>query len=170
MLLGCCHCGEEPPSDSGVSSSSVDVIETIKTGCSPSLQRCLDQTVPLRFSISVAKVGSPAAVCHPHYEGSFTLFYVPGQCYWYESAERAKTQSGASCNDTPSVPRWRLIIGSGGLSTGFGLQGITGAGAVVNYSVSVSPGNVNCVGSFTLNRTFQEFNWSFSSTVTITPI
>jgi len=179
MLLGCCHCGEEPPSESIPPSessiqSSVDTIETVIGGCSPTLRRCLNDTVPLRFTFNVGKVGTPSAVCHPFYEGAFTLFYMPGFCYQYETADRAKKLNGATCDDVAAETRWRLIIGAGGSSTGFGLQGLFEIGgfitAIVNYSLSVIPGNINCVNSFTLNRTSQAFTWGFPATLTISPI
>lgn len=176
MLLGCCHCGS-PPSEStppSASASSVSIIETIKTGCSPSLKRCLNQTVPLKFSINPSKVGSPTAVCHPFYVGSFTLFYKPGHCYRFESAERIKSLSGATCLDNASLMRWEMVIaGGGGGSTAIGVNGlfVTGgfATTIVSYAAFVPPGNINCVSSFTLPRTSQAVTWSFASSLTANP-
>lgn len=186
MLLGCCHCGQEPsdsipPSESSQPSASdsqpsADVIQTIDTNCAPNIRRCLNEIVPIRFGISVTKVGTPSAVCHPHYEGAFTLFYVPGECYMFNSAELAKNQSGGSCPDnTSGEPRWRMVIVGGfGAATQIGVSGLFVSSGflttIVSYGLVVSPGNINCVNSFTLNRTSQAFNWGFPLTLTVNPV
>jgi hypothetical protein len=162
MLLGCCHCGEEPPSESESvpPSESISVSENIPvivTGCGDA---CLDATVPLIYQINVVRDGTPTIEGHELYEGVFALFYISPFCYRFDSAERGSADG----------PRWRLNIGGSSAGTGFGLQALTSFGAVVTYELAVAPGNINCVQSFTLVRTLMTSGWKFPSTLGITPV
>jgi hypothetical protein len=179
MLLGCCHCGDPPsesdsipPSESVISSE--ESIETIVGNCG-NLQRCLNDTVPLSYNLEVIRPGPYVAVCQPFYEGSFTLFYNPNFCFQFNSAERAKRLVGASCVDETTHPRWRLNIGGGAAGTSMGLQALyIDSGflvSVANYAALFTPGNINCVSSFTLNLVrsvgIPAFGWSFPETVSL---
>lgn len=176
MLIGCCHCESEsippsesvPPSESG-SGSGVAPPQTIIGSCAPSANLCFDDIAPMMYGISVSSVGGTAP-CRASYAGSFTLLYVPSSCFTYLTAERAKNED-AACADVAGTARWRLIISGG---TNFGLQGLYRSlgfdVAAVSYSLAPGGTNVDCVQSFTLNRTAQAFGWSFPATMQITPL
>lgn len=86
MLLGCCHCGEEPsesipPSDSfpshdnqsdSTGSSSSDSFGT--AGCNA----CNGNVMPVRYKIATSKIaGSLFAGCNTEYTGNFTVYHTP---------------------------------------------------------------------------------------------
>jgi len=175
MLIGCCHCGSEsepsvpsesfPPSES----SGPSPPQTIIGNCSPLANLCINDEAPLMYGINVSSVGGTAP-CRASYAGAFTLIYSPSSCFTYRTAERAKNQD-AACADLAGTERWRLIISGG---TNFGLQGLFQTlgfvSAAVSYSLAPGGSDINCVQSFTLNRTAQAAGWTFPATLQITPL
>jgi hypothetical protein len=178
MLLGCCHCGETPPSESTPSSpSSSGIIETITGGCGtfPVLKRCLNKVAPARFSVAIPDPGGASAVCQPFYVGSFGLFFIYNSCFDYISSELVRQLSGATCVDYSSA-RFRLSIGGAvfGGNTQFSLQALyRNAGfvvAIASYGLDAGGININCVNSFTLTKgSTDSLGFKFPNTVVITP-
>jgi hypothetical protein len=171
MLLGCCHCGQTPPSESTPpSQSSSDMPPATTTyACTP--QRCLNDTIPLKFGFSVAEPPGTSGICRAFYYGGFTLFYSPNTCYSFNSAEYAKrNQSG--CSDYTSSPMWFLGISTpGGASTNFNLGAILfHAGfevAIVYYTAAIARAS-NCVRSVTLTKiSTDSLGYFFPNTVTV---
>lgn len=85
MLLGCCHCGEEPsesipPSESG-SSASVEPDPPTTTGCGS----CTGGVAPIRYKLSVSTTSTN--LCAQNYKGDYilTLSQTGATCFWKSS-------------------------------------------------------------------------------------
>lgn len=115
MLLGCCHCGEEPPSDSvppsdSGSSNSVDTPPTT-TGCG----NCVGGVAPLRYKLSVSTTSTN--LCAQNYIGDYilSLDQSGATCFW-KSAEKPLIRLGlpGDCLEysfcTINAWRWQVTL------------------------------------------------------------
>lgn len=181
MLLGCCHCGETPPSEStppsaSQSQSSAAPIQTVTVPSCPA-PRCLNDIAPIRYSFTVTDPGGASAVCQPAYMGTFTVYHSGTSCFSYLAAERPRKLSGATCVDHTTGERFTLGIGGAvfGGNTQFSLQAVYNNGgsniAIASYSLNAGAQDINCVGSFTLTKgSVDSLGFKFPTTITITPI
>ena len=87
MLIGCCHCGEEPSesqsaSQSGSQSASGSAPIPTTTGCA----NCTGGVAPLRYKLSISTTST--TLCAQNYTGDYILSIAQSgaTCFW-KSAE-----------------------------------------------------------------------------------
>jgi len=155
MMLGCCHCGEEPsesvpPSESSPPSDS-DGSDLLSEESSLDVVSCFC-VFPRRWTFTLPppnRVG--ASPCCTTYAGLRTLHYVqctnPSQVVWETTERRSTTVTGATCNAGSSLPMFQLLIAKGVTNTTITL---TSNGGTINFSYAVPNASFNCLVPFTL--------------------
>lgn len=166
---------ESTPSESASESSAGF---TTTTGNCSSIVRCLNDTAPVVYMLTVADPGGGSGVCRAFYYGTFNLYVRPVSCFTYDSSNRPKVNAGG-CADHTSQFMWLLTI-SGGV-TNKPIFAVTGnlynAGflvAIVTYrdpATGTYDPAPNCLQTFTLTKTSTDsLGYPFPTTCTIQPI
>lgn len=171
MLLGCCHCGEEPsesipPSDS-FSSSIAEPISEVINNCAR--ENCISNVFARRYKLTFGY--SQTARCGSRYSsGTYILEYFSssGDVCAFRTAELGADWSGGVCNDgsvrlaTLGLYNSALSVPSGAASVRY-IVGVyaqdSGANRFIYYGsdlgnvsiLSGAPYNpINCLSPFSL--------------------
>ena len=199
MLLGCCHCGETPPSESTPPSQSVppsasqsasqsDEVSGIYINC----QFCLGNIYPARVRLDIPGFGTPGVNQCAAYTGSYTIPNFGGGSVTYFSNEKVlniNTGLNTSMTAGPN-PASRFVISySCGQSLDaspdvtINIRWSTTASsspgglssAVYTYAAPTGVGRINCLLPLTCTRGTVSggsgpCNGTWPLTVTLTPI
>ncbi len=184
MLLGCCHCGEEPsesvpPSESASESAPSDSdsetasgsSETTFTGCNS----CIDAIAPLRWKATIAYSGTTSTngKCCPVYQQQ--IYYLtndPSTCNWV-SAEKRHAESnlgamlcteGTGAGDAPRVILY--LTGTKLRLEYYFLYPTSGSTpSILRWEKNASAGSpINCLIGHTLNKVNVGFGSGWSGT------
>ena len=109
MLLGCCHCGETPPSESASASLSQSAssgdpapISEVTNNCAR--ENCIGNVFAKRYTLSFGY--SQTARCGPRYSaGTYTLGFVGniGDICVFRTSISGVNWSGGVCNDAAAA-------------------------------------------------------------------
>ena len=143
MLIGCCHCGETPPSEStppSVSQSQSDSGSTpppTTSGCS----QCTGDVAPVRYKLTVATTSTN--LCAQNYIGDYilTLDQSGGSCVW-KSSELPLIRLGlpGDCLEHVGciINNWRWQVTLETIGFGYNIRAIShqwNGGSCVQYMV-----------------------------------
>ena len=109
MLIGCCHCGEEPPSESTPPSQSVPPSESASVASIETLTCgvCQDSVAPRFITLNFAYSGTTGVCCSVYSAGTYLMEYdvalnlsIGQTCGAWKSSALAKQvgTSPAACN------------------------------------------------------------------------
>ncbi len=197
MLLGCCHCGQTPPSEStppsqslppSASMSQSDPISGVFIDC----QFCLGNIYPARVRLDIPGFGTPGLYECAAYTGSYTIPNFGGGSVTYFSTEKVlNVLTGLNTNMTAGPnPASRFVIS---YSCGQSLDSLPDVTLNIRWSTvaSASPGGlssaiytyaaptgvsrINCLLPITLVRGtvsggIGPCNGTWPATVTLTPV
>jgi hypothetical protein len=115
MLLGCCHCGQTPPSESTPSSVSQSRSQSQSSGIPTTgacTNFCISGIAPTRYLLTVSTTST--ATCDQLYVGTFLMHIGPssGACGW-NTTQRAIKVSTPGCPEATTctganAPRYTL--------------------------------------------------------------
>lgn len=159
MLLGCCHCGQEPPSESVPPSQSLPPSESLPPSVSQSASASSLETrtcfcvFPRRWKFTFPnKTNASGGVCCDQFAGEKILDFV--QCtninsVRWETAERTTVfPSSSPCVLGSTNPMFSLSIVKGVTNVTITLGG---GGGNMNAAYSVPFDTFNCLAGFTLS-------------------
>jgi hypothetical protein len=193
MLLGCCHCGEEPPSESTPPSASESgsqsddpsgiYIEDCQNGF------CFGGIYPARVRLDIPGFGTPGVNQCAAYTGSYTIPNAGGGSVAYFSDEKIlNINTGLNTIMTAGPnPASRFVIS---YSCGQGILGFSAITISIRWSITASSspgalssvryeyfviGSINCLLPLTLTRGAVSpgagpCNGTWPATVTLTPV
>lgn len=119
MLLGCCHCGEEPsdstPPSESVESSQSDSESSVIPTIGACTERCISGIAPTRYLLTVSTTS--VATCDAQYVGTFVLRIsqgAVGSC-GYATTQRAIRVNQSGCPEATTctganAPRYTLEL------------------------------------------------------------
>ena len=197
MLLGCCHCGETPPSEStppsvsqsvSQSASQSDAISGIYVDC----QFCLGNIYPARVRLDIPAFGTAGVNQCAAYTGSYTIPNAGGGSIAYFSNEKVlNINTGLNTNMTNGPnPASRFVIS---YSCGQSLDSLPDVTVNIRWSTTASSsagalssvlyeyfaptgvGRINCLLPLTcLKKTepggAKPCDGTWPATVTLTPV
>ena len=146
MLLGCCHCGETPPSESTPPSQSIPPSEsqsrsTSLSGDGSSSYRgcslCIGSVAPAVMKATIGYTGTgPNACCADYNQPSYLLYPISG-CD-YGSAEMP-------CPTGPGFNNRVLLQFTGSLIRCTYVFFNTGTASIIRWEKPYTPGTLNCL-------------------------